>query len=77
MVHSALYQFLIIVWSLAATVKCFETFILFEGFRGLYVLISESIRDSIRFVVVLAYICLAFAFIGRLMEMGVIIDPRN
>ena len=50
---------------------------LFKSFRGLYVLISESIKDSIRFVVVLAYICLTFAFIGRLMEMGVIIDPEN
>ena len=77
MVHSAFYQFLILVWSLAVSVKGFDTFMLFPSFRSLFVLINESIKDSIQFIVVLAYICLTFAFIARLMVMGVIIDPEN
>ena len=72
MTHSVLYQFLLIIWSLSAAIQAFGFFMLFKKYRNLYVLITESIKDSNEFMVILAYICMTFAFIGQLMVMGVI-----
>ena len=50
--ESGFYQFLMVIWPLSETVKAFDAFLLSESFRSLYVLISESIKDAITFVVI-------------------------
>ena len=72
--HSSFYQFLMVIWPLAVSVKCFDSFLLFKNYRGLYVLIKESLNDSINFTVVMMYICFVFALIIQLNKMGVIYD---
>ena len=69
--ESAADQLLLIVWALAVSTKCFDIFLLFKNFRGLYVLIKESVRDAVSFLVILFYICLVFGLISQLMQIGV------
>ena len=70
--ESGFYQFLMIIWPLAVTVKGFESFLLFKEFRRLYVLISESVKDAINFIVIQFYICFAIALVNSLMTIGLI-----
>ena len=70
--ESGFYQFLMIIWPLAVTVKGFESFLLFKEFRSLYVLISESVKDAINFIVIQVYICFAIALVNSLMTIGLI-----
>ena len=59
-----------IIWPLAVSINCFDTFLLHKRFRSLYVLIVESIIDSIPFLVILIFICMVFALIGQMMNIG-------
>ena len=45
--ESASHQIFIILWPLAASIKCFDFFLLFKSYRGLYVIIIESVKDSV------------------------------
>ena len=70
MAETGYYQFLMVLWPLAVTIKCFEFFLFFDGYRTLYVLIRESIKDSVEFIVILVFICLVFGMVKQLIELG-------
>ena len=64
------FRYLMIAWSLAVLLRGIDVLLLFQRSRNFYTILIESFAESKPFLVIICYICIAFALAKNMIEIG-------